>query len=129
MKQSESMRNRLAGSMGSALSGGKLRIYNGTIPANVDAIITDTLLCEITLPTPCFGIVPASGQVIKAGTWSGTVIANGTAGWAKLQSSSGTQFIFVTVGESATELILNDTALVIGWLVTIDTGIITMPAQ
>jgi hypothetical protein len=129
MKQNEVMRNRLAGSLGSALSGGKLKIYNGTIPSDVDAIITNTLLCEITLPSPCFGVIPANGQVIKTGTWSGTVIANGTAGWAKLQSSATTQFIFITVGESGTELIINDSALVIGWLVTINTGIYTVPAQ
>jgi len=128
MKQNEAIRNRLAGSLGSALSGGKLKIYDGVIPADVDAAITDNLLCQIILPTPAFSTVPASGQVIKTGAWAGTVIANGTAGWGKLESSAGTQWIFVTIGESGTEIILDNATLAIGDLVTINTGVLTMPS-
>ncbi len=129
MKQNELMTNRLAGSLGSAFSGGKMKIYTGTIPADVNAIITDTLLCEITLPSPAFGVIPANGQVLKTGTWSGTAIANGTAGWCKIQSASGTQFIFATVGEVGDEITINNEDLIIGDTVTVDTLTYTCPEE
>lgn len=47
-----------------------LRLYSGSIPANVAAVITGTMLCQITLPSDYFtaassGVMskPAHGQV------------------------------------------------------------------
>ncbi len=125
MKQNNPMTSRLAGSLGSAFSGGKMRFYTGVIPDDVNAIITDTRLCEIILPSPAFGVIPANGQVQKTGVWVGTVIANGTCGWAKILNAAGTHFIFVT----AAELNLSTNVMAIGDTVTINTGTYTCPEE
>ncbi len=125
MKQNNPMTSRLAGSLGSTFSGGTMRFYTGSIPDDVDAIITDTLLCEIALPSPAFSPITANGQARKVGVWAGTVIANGVCGWAKISSSAVIHWIFVTAAEM--NLITN--VMAIGDTVTINTGTYTCPEE
>lgn len=67
----------------------KLRIYTGAPPANCAASATGTLLIEMTLPSDWMG-APSGGSVGLAGSWAGTVAADGTAGYYRVVDSTGT---------------------------------------
>lgn len=67
----------------------KLRICTGSAPATCAASQSGTQLIEMTLPSDWMG-APSSGSSSKAGTWSGTVAADGTAGYYRILSSGGT---------------------------------------
>jgi len=110
-------------------SGGTLKIYddNTTIPADADdGVSTNVLLVTITTPTPSFG-AGAAGAVAKAGTWSGTVIASGTANFYRLEV--GTYCIQGTVGLTAGTFDLEFANITwsIDGTVTIDTFALTLP--
>lgn len=122
----DGMRNRLADSSGTAFDGGVLEIYTGSAPADAGEA-TGTLLASITLPADSFGAA-ASGVASKAGTWSATAAASGTAGWARFRNTGDTWRMDVSVGMGAGELSLDDTAIVAGGTVTVNTFTITQPA-
>jgi len=110
-------------------SGGTLKIYDDTdsIPSDADdAIGTNVLLVTITTPSPGFG-AGAAGAVAKDGTWSGTVIAAGTANFYRLEV--GTYCIQGTVGLTAGtfDLEFADITWSVDGTVTIDTFTLTMP--
>ena len=87
IKASTGLRNHLlaTGSLRSALNGGHIRIYGGTIPATADdSIGAATLLCTVTVASGAtglsFGETPDEGSLNKnADTWSGLVSASGDA--------------------------------------------------
>ena len=83
---------------------GKLRIYDGSQPADADtAITTQNLLVEITLASPAFseggnGVLTALGVPL-----SGTGIYASTAAWYRVVESDGTtKLMDGTVGVGAT---------------------------
>jgi hypothetical protein len=67
----------------------KLRIFTDSRPANCAAASVGTLLCEIALPSDWLA-APSDGSVSKSGTWSGTTIAAGTAGYYRIFDTAGT---------------------------------------
>lgn len=67
----------------------KLRIYSGAPPANCAASASGTLLIEMTLPSDWMG-APSGGSSALAGSWTGTVSADGTAGYYRIVDSAGT---------------------------------------
>ena len=67
----------------------KLRIFTDSRPANCAAASVGTLLCEIALPSDWLA-APSGGTVAKNGTWSGTTIAAGTAGYYRIFDTAGT---------------------------------------
>lgn len=67
----------------------KLRVCTGAPPASAAAAQSGTQLIEMTLPSDWMG-APSSGTSALAGTWSGTVAADGTAGYYRILSSGGT---------------------------------------
>lgn len=67
----------------------KLRFMTGSPPANCAASQSGTQLIEMTLPSD-FQAAPSGGSAAKAGTWSGTVSSDGTAGYYRILSSGGT---------------------------------------
>lgn len=66
----------------------KLRLCTGSAPANVAASQTGTQLIELTLPSD-WKAAPSGGSAALAGTWTGTVAAEGTAGYYRILSSGG----------------------------------------
>ena len=68
----------------------KRRYYTGTKPTVCSASATGTLLVEMTLPSDWMD-TPGSGGAAKLGTWSGTVAADGTAGYYRIYDSAGTE--------------------------------------
>jgi hypothetical protein len=67
----------------------KLQIFTGAMPANCAAASTGTKLVEMALPSDWMAAA-ASGVKAKTGTWSGTGLAAGTAGYFRIVDNAGT---------------------------------------
>jgi hypothetical protein len=67
----------------------RLRILTGTPPANCAAAETGTILATLVLPSDWLANA-ASGAKALAGTWTGTAVASGTAGYYRIYDSSVT---------------------------------------
>ncbi len=99
-----------------------LRIYTGSAPANAAAASTGTLLCEMTLPADWL-TAAASGSKALAGTWSGTNVATGTAGYFRIFDSGDSQcHVQGSVSEAGGggEMVLASTSLTLGETITIN---------
>lgn len=126
-RQNTALRNILANAFADTWDGGTLKIYSGAQPADTTTT-PGTLLATITLPTPAFGSA-ASGVVSKSGTWSALAVATNTAGWARFANSGGTVLCDVSVGESASDLIIDNDAVVSGGEITVTSFTYTVPAS
>lgn len=67
----------------------KLRFCTGSPPANCGTAQSGTQLIEMTLSSD-WQAAASGGSAAKSGTWSGTVAADGTAGYYRILSSGGT---------------------------------------
>ncbi len=128
LKNSTLFRNLQGNAIGDAFNSGSIEIRTGSQPATGDTAVTGTLLCTIALPADAFGAA-SSGVFSKAGTWSGTAVADGTAGYARFKNSGGTVTFDCSIGESASDLIIDDDAIVTGSLVTCTGFTFTVPAS
>jgi hypothetical protein len=103
----------------------KLQIRSGAQPANCAAAASGTLLCEIALPADWMANA-ASGSKAKAGTWSGTGAAAGTAGHFRIVDNAGTTcHMQGSVGTSGTDMTLDNTSIASGQTVTVNTFTVT----
>jgi hypothetical protein len=101
------------------IAGGTLAIYSSPRPASANAAVgSATLLCIFTLDDP-------SGAATE-GTWTAdplpeaaTIVATGTAAWARLYDDQGTTIADGSVGMTASgeAVTLATTALVAGYSV------------
>lgn len=90
LQLSVAMRNARADAFESTTgASAKLQLRTGAPPANCAAADSGTLLCEITVPADWLTAASA-GVKTKAGTWSGTGAAAGTAAHFRLKDSAGT---------------------------------------
>ena len=106
---------------------GRLRIYNGTRPANVGTAITSqTMLAELTCNATAFAAA-ASGGVLTANAISnGTAAAPGTASWCRVFQSNGTTAIAdADVATAGSDLNLNNTSIATGQTVSVTSFTIT----
>ena len=98
-----------------------LRIYTGSVPADCATAASGTKLIEMTLPADWMANA-ASGAKAKSGTWSGTGLATGTAGYYRICDSTGTTCHEQgTVGMGSGDLSLDNTSIATGQTVTINT--------
>lgn len=107
-----------------------LKLYTGTQPATANDPVAGTLLATITLSDPAFGAA-SSGVAPLAGTpLSGTGVAAGTAGWARLADSTGATVLdgSVTATGGGGQIELATTTISVGVTVQITSGTVTMPA-
>ena len=98
-----------ANAVAALLSGGYLRFYDGTQPADADApISSQRLLAELRFGTPAFG--PASAGEITAKPISKTeAVATGKATWFRFLVNDGTTTVMDgSVGIAECDLSLND---------------------
>ena len=96
-------------------SAGVLRIYSGTMPANVGTALSgNTLLAELTCGSPF--AAAASGGVLTANTITQDSSANatGTATFFRIDQSGGTSVVQGTVNTTGADLNLNTTSIVSG---------------
>ena len=98
MKRSTGLRNYLlaTGSLKGALDGKVINIYSGTVPDTADAAVSgdSVLLATISVDAGGTGLTlaaaAASGSISKNSSevWSGTVLANGTATYFRMQTAA-----------------------------------------
>lgn len=99
------------------------RIYTGSVPATPATAASGALLVEIGCPTDWMAAA-SSGSVAKSGTWSGTAIADGTAGYWRLYDSTGTTCGAqgtVTASGGGGDAIIDNTSIATGQVVTVTT--------
>lgn len=108
-------------------SGGKIRIYSGTRPANVDAALSgNTVLAELALSATPFGA--ASSRTITAATITADASADatGTATFASYLTSGNARVIDVEVGTSGCDINLNTVSIVTGANVAITSATLSI---
>ena len=103
-------------------AGAELRLYTAT-PTGVANAAGGTLVATIVLPATPF--TAGTGEVTKNGTWSATAGATGVVQSYRLVNGSDIEE--GTVGESATDLVLDNNDINSGQTVTITTFTRTMP--
>ena len=105
---------------------GKLIIYDGTQPADVDTALSgNTVLAELALSATAFGA--AASGVITANAISDDASADntGTAIWGALLTSGNVRIVDFTVGTSGTDMIIDNTSIVAGQVVSVSSFAIT----
>ena len=103
----------------------KMLILTGSAPANCAAAQTGTLLAELTLPSD-WAANAASGAKGLLGSWSGTVVADGTAGYYRILDNAGTTCHEQgTMGTSGQDLNATSTALTTGQVLVITAKTLT----
>ena len=120
-------RNSRLGVMTTSIgNAGILKMYSGTVPANVGATLSgNTLLAQLTCGSP---FAPAaSGGVLTANaiTTENSADATGTATFFRITDSSGNAKIQGSIGTSGTDLVLNTTSIVAGAAVSVTSATIT----
>ena len=98
----------------------KLRIYDGTPPANAEAALSsNNLLVDIPLGSDYFATTSSGVLVKTAGAWSVAAAATGTARFFRILTSGNVARIQGTVGTSGADLILGTVSIVSGATVTV----------
>lgn len=110
-------------------SGGKIRIYSGTKPANADAALSgNTVLAELALSATPFGA--ASSRAVTAATITNDTSADatGTATFASFLTSANVRVLDVTAGDAgdSADLTLNTKSIVTGAQVSITSFVLTL---
>lgn len=106
---------------------GYIEIRTGSQPASVATAASGTLLATLPLSNPAFGAA-ASGTATANPVTDDTVDASGQAGWWRAYDGSGTAVMDGTAGESGTDMILDNAALIQGGIVSISSFTYTAPA-
>lgn len=121
----------LAAAFDSGPAGGRARCYTGPQPASGAAITDETLLAIIVLQKPCATV---SGRTLTMlPSPAATVLADGTIGWVRFETSAGEWMADADAGDIAG--VVNPTAAVkfesldvyAGGLTAIVGGTITIP--
>lgn len=110
---------------------GKLRIYDGSKPANADtAVGAQVLLAEITLADPAFAAPSGGTMDIDADPDVSDASANatGTASWARIVDSDNNAVYDGTVATSGADFNISSTSITSGQTVTLVSGTLTLPA-
>lgn len=105
----------------------KLQIRSGAQPANCGTAASGTLLCEITLPADYLAAASA-GSKTKAGTWSGTASATGTAAHFRIVDNVGTTCHLqgsITATSGGGDMELDNTSIATSQTVTVNTFTLT----
>jgi hypothetical protein len=117
---SDTAANAAANALTALLNSGKLRIYDGSQPANANtAVSTQNLLAELTFNATAFGGASAGVATANAIT-SATAAATGTAAWFRAVKSDGTTVVWDgSVGTSGANLNLGTVAISSGATVSV----------
>ena len=120
------LRNDMAGDIVTAAAAGTLKIFSGAVPVNCAAADPAGELVSDTLPNPA--LTAASGVCSKAGTWSFTGDAAGTAASFRLYTSGAVCFaqgnVTATGGGGTMEI--DNTSIAIAQAGTVTTVTITV---
>ena len=128
IKQTTAVRNAQLDALNSQTgTSAKLRIYNGTRPANANTAITSqTMLVELTCNATAFAAAASGGVLTANAISSGTAAATGTASWFRLWQSNGTTAIMDgDVSTAGADLNLNNTSIATGQTVSVSSFTVT----
>jgi hypothetical protein len=122
------VRNALADALAAVWNSGTLLIYDSAPPADPQTAFSGNLLVTINIPATAFGAA-SSGVASKAGTWSATVSASGTALGFRMIDSGGTKKMDGNIGLTASspDMVLDNNVLVSGGTATVSTFTLTQP--
>lgn len=127
LKYKETNRNNQLDEITSDIgSNGKLRIYSGTQPTNVDtAIGAQVLLADLALSPTAAGAASSGALTLSSITADSSADATGTATWGSLLTSANVRIVDFSVGTSGSDLNLNTTSIVSGAQVSVSSFVIT----
>ena len=106
-----------------------INIYAGSQPANANTAISgQTLLVTLTV-TGTFG-TDSNGTITLSSVANGTAVATGTAAFFRITQSNGTTVVMDgSVATSDADLVLNNTSIATGQVVSISAGTIIRANQ
>ena len=106
-----------------------INIYAGAQPANANTAISgQTLLVTLTV-TGSFG-TDSNGTITLSSVANGTAVATNTASFFRITKSDGTTVVMDgSVGISDADLVLNNTSIATGQVVSISAGTIIRANQ
>lgn len=120
------VRTSMADALVTAAAGGSIKVFSGAVPANCAASDPAGELASGTLPTPALS--SASGVASKAGTWTITGTAAGTAASFRLYTSGAVCFaqgdVTGTGGGGVMEI--SSTTIAIGQIDTVTSVTLTI---
>lgn len=110
-------------------SGALINIYAGSQPANANTAISgQTLLVTLTV-SGSFG-TDSNGTITLSTVTNGTAVATGTAAFFRITKSNGTTVVMDgSVATSDADLVLNNTSIATGQVVSISAGTIIRANQ
>ena len=110
-------------------SGALINIYSGSQPANANTAISgQTLLVTLTV-SGSFG-TDSNGTITLSTVTNGTAVATGTATFFRITQSNGTTVVMDgSVATSDADLVLNNTSIATGQVVSISAGTIIRVTQ
>lgn len=110
-------------------SGSKINIYSGAQPANANTAISgQTLLVTLTV-SGSFG-TDSNGTITLSTVTNGTAVATGTASFFRITQSNGLTVVMDgSVATSDADLVLNNTSIATGQVVSISAGTIIRANQ
>ena len=105
---------------------GKLRIYDGSQPATVATALGPQVL-SADLALSATSAPAASGGVLTFNAISNdsSADATGTAAWGSLLTSANVRVVDFTVGTSGTDMIIDNTSITVGQVVSCSSFVIT----
>ncbi len=120
------LRTSMADALVTAAAGGTLKLFSGAVPANCAAADPAGELADGTLPSPALS--SAAGVASKAGTWTTTGTAAGTAASFRLYTSGAVCFaqgdVTATSGGGVMEI--SSTTIAIGQVDTVTSVTLTV---
>jgi hypothetical protein len=110
-------------------SGSLINIYSGSQPANANTAISgQTLLVTLTV-SGSFG-TDSNGTITLSTVTNGTAVATGTASFFRITQSDNTTVVMDgSVATSDADLVLNNTSIATGQVVSISAGTIIRANQ
>lgn len=125
-RKNTALQNAQAEALGDLFNSGKIQIRSGSQPADPNSVASGTLLIEINLPADAFSV--SSGILSKLGTWSGVATDAGVAGHARFISADTLKTFDCSVGESATDLIIENEDINENGIVTVVSFTLSIPS-
>lgn len=121
--------NGIAALVDAGAGAGTVKIYTGSQPATGDTAESGTLLATFTLSDPAFGAASSGAVTANGLPKSTTGAAAGTAGWFRIEDSTGANVVdgSVTATGGGGELQLNTTTISVGVNVDLTACTLTMP--
>lgn len=109
---------------------GYVQIRTGSAPASPQAPATGTLLVTVTLNDPAYGAAATGVCTLDVSPQpSGTAVATGTAGWARVHDSAGNAVFDGACSTSGALVNLATTSITAGAEIPITSGSYTQPAS